>query len=218
MHADPVTARADHRGDVLQRQECHTLKERSDRRVGVDSVLRRVEQFRTAGHEERQAVADLRGILFLRRAVVIVMVAVVVLQNTVDRHLPQQFIDLLSGELLLVLLINLIGGVPLAQLEREQDIDLILVQDLAQPPVFGVRGLDAAQFVLHVVRDLACQFGILFLQRFSFIFGDRFFFIPIYFGHSLLLSLNYPLPGYVQESLLLIPGPLPPVLFQPRFP
>ena len=52
VHADAVAARADHRGDVLQRQEGHSFKERSDRRVGVDSVLGRVEQLRAAGDEE----------------------------------------------------------------------------------------------------------------------------------------------------------------------
>ena len=134
------------------------------------------------------------------------MIAVVILQDAVDRHLPEQLVDALSGKLLFVLLEDLVSRVPFAQLERQQDIDLVFGQDLAQPPVLGICRLDAAQFVLHVVRDLACQFGVLLLQRFSFVLGDRLFFVPIYLGHSLLLSLRYPLPGYVQESLCL-PAP-----------
>ena len=187
VHADAVAAGAHHGRDILQRQECHPLKERRHRRVPVHAVRARVEKLRTAGDEERDPV-PLLALIRTGRAVVVVMIAVVVFDDAVHRSEIQQFAHAFRGKLGLVHLAQLLIGIPFAQLHPEEHVHLVLGQDLPEAPVFGIGGLDARDLGLHVIGDLACELRVFFLEiLLAVVFGYRYFPAVVYLRHFSLL-------------------------------
>ena len=185
VHADAVAAGTNHRGDVFQGQEGHTLEHPGNGGILCDPILGGVEQLRAAGHEVGGAVAEL-----LRRAgdraVVVVVVAVVVFHEAVDAEVVQR---LFKGFLahLLIHGKQLVVGVPLALLHGQGDVHLVLAEDLAQTPVFLVGGLQTEELMRDVVGDPCAELRVLFLFfRFSvvFRFGRRILVINFRHGES----------------------------------
>ena len=113
MHSDAVAARSHHRGDVLKRQEGHSFEHLRDCGILVHAVNGRVEELRASRNKITCAVA-----FFLRsafyRTVVIVMIAVIIFNETVNTEEIQRLFELLRAEAGFVHFIEFLICVPFA--------------------------------------------------------------------------------------------------------
>ena len=186
VHADAVAAGWDHVGDGGQRLEGHALKHVGHGWVLVDTVDGGVEELGRARHEIGDAPAlDAR---LVRRAVVVVAVGVVVLQDARHAHALQEVLQVLLTHTRLELL-DLLEGVEVAELHLVGQLHHVVSQDLAQAPVLGVGGFDAADLVRDGIGNLARQLGVVLANRLALVLGMMGL---ILLGHdSLFLSACY---------------------------
>ena len=157
VHANAVAARRDHLGDTRKRNESHALEEVGDRGVLVDAVLARVEELGGAGDKVGQAPALDAGCVG-DGPIVVVVVAVVILDDADDAHLVEKLLQV-RGLDLWRKGHHLVEVIELAELHAVGKVDHLVREDLLETPVLRVVGLDATNLVLHDIRDLAPELG-----------------------------------------------------------
>ena len=126
MHADTCAAGRHHCGDILERKSGHVLEELRYLGVLIHGSGLHVKKFCAAGDEQGH-----------EPLLVVVVVLPVVLQNAQLAHLLELCLQLCLvrplGELL-----DLVKCQRLALRHGEQDLYHLIVEDIAQTPVFGI--------------------------------------------------------------------------------
>ena len=154
VHADACASRRNHRRDHSQRQIGHALEEHCKFGMFVKLLLYHVCELGRAGHEHGKHIATF---LFCAgdRPVVVVVVAVVVLQNADVAHLVKKFLQLL-GTQLGIHLFEILERVVLAHLHFESNIRHFVGDNATKSPVFWVVCRHAFDLVVDAVRDFSC--------------------------------------------------------------
>ena len=166
MHADTAAAGRYQMGDTGQRDIGHALEEVSHVRMFAQALIAlgsffHVEHLCAAGNEQRQAVTAIRGAG--DGAVMVVVVAVVIFQQTDIAHLIQQLLEVCLVLFLdLAQLPHLLNGIVMAHLHRQSDVRHLIGNNGGKTPVFRVIGSQTLDLVDHHISDFLAQLQNLF--------------------------------------------------------
>ena len=184
-----VTSGRNHLRDARKRNKRHTLEEVCHHGVFLNTLNSRVEKLRRAGHEKRNTVS-LYTWLILKLAVVTVIVAVIVFDDTYVGHLLIK-ISQLCRLIALMQLQKLVQSVILAQLHLAAQVAHFGCENLFEPPVFGCFGAEACDFMHDYVRDFFAELDVaLFYVFLALILASDFFVFTLLRHFKLSLRLR----------------------------
>ena len=123
----------------------------------VKLLLDHVRELRRARNEHRKHVAAF-SLCALDRAVFVVVIAVIVFDNTYMAHFIEDFLEVFRFFVLRIEFPKLLEGVRRAQFHRKCDVCHFVGHNATKSPIFGIVDGYARYFVVDAIGDFPCQF------------------------------------------------------------
>ena len=144
MHADTGASGRHHLRKAVQWDKCHTLEKACQCRMFPDTLvalrsLFHIKELRGTRHKHRQTITSVTWSVCL--AVVVIVVAVIIFQQTDIAHFINQLLKIFSAlRRNTVLLPQLLYFIMMTQFHFKRNVRHLICNNLRKPPIFRILG------------------------------------------------------------------------------